>query len=155
MNGKNLIKYREDNGISQIELANELGVARSTLSRWEQNKTVPRGEDYDHLRKIIGDEYITDEDLTEDKTAIEAIEVVSDRVDNILFQVTQIESNQRSFENEDNKSKLKHRRIRTVAIIVTCIIILAIVIGTWFYLMNYGFGGDIVEGSVGIEDVDD
>ena len=64
MNGKNIIKYREDNGISQIELANELGVARSTLSRWEQNKTVPRGEDYDHLRKIIGDEYITDEDLT-------------------------------------------------------------------------------------------
>lgn len=147
MNGKNIKKYRDDNGISQIELAKQLGVARSTLARWEKNKTFPRDDDYDHLKDIIGDEYLTDVDLTVKKDAIEAIGDVSDRVDNILYQVSQIEYNQRSFEEENNRSKLKHRRIRTAVVIITCIIILAIFLYTWFVLVNHGIKDKVIEGS--------
>lgn len=53
MNGKNIAKYREDNGISQVEMAERLGIAPSTLSRWEHNKTAPKGEDYDRLKEMI------------------------------------------------------------------------------------------------------
>jgi len=144
MNGKNIAKYREDNGISQFELAKKLNIAKSTLSRWENNKTVPMGGDYDRLISIIGEKYNTDQDLTEKKTAVEVIGEVSDRVDNILYQVSEIESNQRFIDVE--KSELRHRRIRTTVVIITCITVLALAIGTWFYIMNYGFKGEVVEG---------
>ncbi|MDQ0576467.1 helix-turn-helix transcriptional regulator [Agromyces albus] len=35
---------RESAGVSQIRLANELGVARNTISRWETGDRRPRGE---------------------------------------------------------------------------------------------------------------
>lgn len=151
MNGKNIIQYREDNGISQIELAEKLGVARSTLSRWEKNKTTPHGDDYSKLKTLIGDEYLSDEDLSERKTTIDAIGEVSDRVDNILYQVSQIKSNQRSFEEVNNKSILRHRRIRTAVIIVTCIIILIGFIFGWILIMNYGIRNEVIEGTARIE----
>ena len=59
MNGKNIAKYREDNGISQVEMAERLGIAPSTLSRWELNKTAPKGEDFDRLKELVGEEYLT------------------------------------------------------------------------------------------------
>lgn len=153
MNGKNIIKYREDNGISQIELADKLGVARSTLSRWEKNKTTPHGDDYAKLKDLLGDAYLSDEDLSERKTTNDSIEEMSDRVDNILYQVTQIESNQRSFEEANNKSMLKHRRIRTAVIIITCIIILIGFIFGWVLIMNYGIRNEVIEGSAKIESI--
>ena len=147
MNGKNIKKYRDDNGISQIELAKKLGIARSTLARWEKNITSPRDDDYDRLREIMGDEYMNDIQTPIRNDAIEAIEDVSDRVDNILYQVTQIESNQRSFETENNKSMLKHRRIRTIAVISVCVIIIIICLYTWFFVLNHGIRDKGIEGS--------
>ena len=144
MNGKNIAKYREDNGISQVEMAERLGIAPSTLSRWELNKTAPKGEDYDHLKEMIGEEYLTDEDLSETKKTIQAISEVSDRVDSILYQVTKIEENQRSIEI-DNVER-EHIKIRTRVIILTCIFIMALAFCTWYYWINNGFSGKTVEG---------
>ncbi len=147
MNGKNIAKYREDNGISQVEMAERLGIAPSTLSRWELNKTAPKGEDYDHLREMIGEEYLTDDDLSETKKTIQTICEVSDRVDSILYQVTKIESNQKQFEIEDNKSASKHRMIRTIAVVGTCIFIIIVFLYTWFHILNHGIRDEVIEGS--------
>ena len=144
MNGKNIAKYREDNGISQVEMAERLGIAPSTLSRWELNKTAPKGEDYDRLKEMIGEEYLTDEDLSETKKTIQTISEVSDRVDSILYQVTKIEKNQRSIEI-DNVER-EHIKIRTRVIILTCIFIMALAFCTWYYWINNGFSGKTVEG---------
>ncbi len=144
MNGKNIAKYREDNGISQVEMAERLGIAPSTLSRWELNKTAPKGEDYDRLKELVGEEYLTDEDLSETKKTIQAISEVSDRVDSILYQVTKIEENQRSIEI-DNVER-EHIKIRTRVIILTCIFIMALAFCTWYYWINNGFSGKTVEG---------
>ena len=144
MNGKNIAKYREDNGISQVEMAERLGIAPSTLSRWELNKTAPKGEDYDRLKELVGEEYLTDEDLSETKKTIQTISEVSDRVDSILYQVTKIEKNQRSIEI-DNVER-EHIKIRTRVIILTCIFIMALAFCTWYYWINNGFSGKTVEG---------
>ena len=48
---------------------------------------------------------------------------------------------------ENNKEILRYKKIQTIVIIVTCIIILGILIGTWIYWRNYGFGGDALKGS--------
>lgn len=42
----------------------------------------------------------------------------------------------------------QHKRIRTTTIIITCILILLIVIGTLIYYINYGYKEDILEGSI-------
>ena len=144
MNGKNIAKYREDNGISQVEMAERLGIAPSTLSRWELNKTAPKGEDFDRLKELIGEEYLTDEDLSETKKTIQAISEVSDRVNSILYQVTKIEENQRSIEIDNvERERIK---IRTRVIILTCIFIMALAFCTWYYWINNGFSGKTVEG---------
>jgi len=48
---------------------------------------------------------------------------------------------------DSRESELRHRRIRTVIIVVTCLIVLTLVICTWIYWMNYGFVGKDKEGS--------
>ena len=147
MNGKNIIKFRNDNGISQIELADKLGVARSTLSRWEKNKTTPHGDDYARLKDLMGEEYLTDKDLSESETTIDAINEMSDRVNNILYHVSQIEHNQRSIDEVNNRLILKHRKIRTTAIVITCIIIIIGFIIGWFLIMNFGIRNEVIEGT--------
>jgi len=150
MNGKNIIKFRNDNGISQIELADKLGVARSTLSRWEKNKTIPHGDDYARLKDLMGEEYLTDKDLTESETTIDVINEMSDRVNNILYHVSQIEHNQRSMDEVNTRLILKHRKIRTTAIVITCIIIIIGFIIGWFLIMNYGIRNEVIEGTARI-----
>ena len=77
---------------------------------------------------------------------------MSNRVNDILYEVTKIESKQDSFEKQKMKSDLFHKRLRTVVVIVTCIIILLIVVITWLWLVNFGFGGKYVEGSARLYD---
>lgn len=38
----NLIRLRDQNGWSQEQLAEKLGVARSTVAKWESGKGVPK-----------------------------------------------------------------------------------------------------------------
>ena len=52
---------------------------------------------------------------------------------------------------DNRKVDLFHKRIRTVVVVVTCIIILALVIWTWVYWRSHGFKDEIIEGS---EDMD-
>ncbi len=147
MNGKNIARYREDNGVSQIELADRLNISKSTLWRWENNKTTPKGEELERLRSIIGDEYISNEDYSHQNSTSQTLNEMSDRVDNILFEISKIESKQRSFDDDNNRLIAEHRLIRTVAIVMACMVIIVLAFLTWLIWMNSGFHGEVVEGS--------
>ena len=150
--GEKLSLLRKQNGLSQEELAERIGVSKSTLSRWENGKSEPRGDEFKRLRDTIGPEYLSDELITDKFSTKDTIGEMSNRVNDILYEVSKIESKQDSFEKQKLKSDLFHKRLRTVVVIVTCVIILLIVVITWLWLVNYGFGGDYVEGSARLYD---
>jgi len=146
MNGKSIVKYRNDNCISQKELAERIGIAKSTLSRWENGKSEPREDEYKRLLEVIGEEFLSEGSEAYKKSTNDAIGEMSDRVNDILYVVSKIESKQLSFETQKLKADLFHRRLRTTVVIITCILVLLLAVGTWLWFMNHGFGGGIIEG---------
>lgn len=49
-----LIKYREDNHLTQEAMAEKLGCKRATLSKWEIGATIPRPNMLKLISEIIG-----------------------------------------------------------------------------------------------------
>lgn len=65
-----LYKFRKDKGLSQEDLANELGVTRQTISKWETGESTP---DFDKIIPLCNFYGITsDELLTGSKNIVEA-----------------------------------------------------------------------------------
>ncbi|WP_337799633.1 helix-turn-helix transcriptional regulator [Phascolarctobacterium succinatutens] len=50
----NIKKAREKVGLTQQELANELGVVQSTVAMWETQNSLPRADKLPMLAKILG-----------------------------------------------------------------------------------------------------
>lgn len=47
-----------------------------------------------------------------------------------------------------SKTELRHKRVRTIVIIATCLIVLIIIVGTWLYIWNHGLTDkEYIEGS--------
>lgn len=152
MNGKNIVKYRTDNCMSQSELAEKIGVSKSTLSRWENGKSEPRDEEYKRLFEVVGEEYLSGDTNTDKKSAKDELSEMSDRLNDLLYSVSKIESNQARLESQRLKADLFHKRLRTAVIILSCLLVLLLIIWTWFWYMNHGFGGPIIEGPVRFEE---
>lgn len=47
-------KLREDKGLSQIQLADKIGVGQSTVSTWETGDSLPRADKLPQLAAILG-----------------------------------------------------------------------------------------------------
>ncbi len=52
--GKNLVKLRKEKGMSQSELAEELGVSRQAVSRWEGGTSLPSIENLKCISTLYG-----------------------------------------------------------------------------------------------------
>ena len=50
----NIKEAREKAGLTQQDLANELGVGKSTVATWETQKSLPRTDKLPALAKILG-----------------------------------------------------------------------------------------------------
>jgi len=50
--GKRLKTIREDNGLTQEELAKKMGVSQRTVSSWECDRNIPDMNTYKHLSEI-------------------------------------------------------------------------------------------------------
>lgn len=50
----NIKKAREKVGLTQQELANELGVVQSTVAMWETQNSLPRADKLPALAKVLG-----------------------------------------------------------------------------------------------------
>lgn len=51
---ENLKNCRESSGLSQVEVAERLGITRQTLSRWEAGQTVPDARTLSALARLYG-----------------------------------------------------------------------------------------------------
>ena len=63
--GKNIMDLRKKNGLSQEELAEKVGVARQTISKWELGETAPDLKQSKELSKIfnVSLDELTDNDI--------------------------------------------------------------------------------------------
>lgn len=53
MNGQQIRKCRENQGKSQTEFAEWLGVSANTISNWENDRSKPAGEHYEALKALM------------------------------------------------------------------------------------------------------
>lgn len=51
--GENILKLRKQNGFSQEQLGDKVGVTRQTISNWELNETTPNPEQLKLLSKVL------------------------------------------------------------------------------------------------------
>ena len=51
--GENILKLRKQNGLSQEQLGEQVGVTRQTISNWELNETTPNPEQLKLLSKAL------------------------------------------------------------------------------------------------------
>jgi len=51
--GKNICNFRKKNGISQEQLAEQIGVSRQTISNWELGETSPNSEQLISISRIL------------------------------------------------------------------------------------------------------
>ena len=51
--GENILKLRKQNGLSQGQLGEQIGVTRQTISNWELNETTPNPEQLKALSKVL------------------------------------------------------------------------------------------------------
>ena len=66
MIGKKLIQFRKNSGLSQEELAEDVGVTRQTISNWELNETAPDLKQAQKLSEIFNislDELVGNDDV--------------------------------------------------------------------------------------------
>lgn len=52
--GENLFRYRSQCNLSQGDLANELGVSRQSVSKWENNTSTPELDKLINMAKVFG-----------------------------------------------------------------------------------------------------
>ena len=60
--GDRIAKYRRNQGLSQEELAEKLGISRQSVSKWERNESLPEADKIPLLAQVFS--ITTDELLT-------------------------------------------------------------------------------------------
>jgi len=144
-------------GISEEELLREDDTIEVIT---DDNSTVVLGRISDSVDNLVtGQELMNEAILTNHNDYIKKQdEVISelrcsnaDLIAKLEGQASEIESYKK--ELELRKEDLHHKKIRTMSIIVTCLILVVLAFGTWLYIMNNGFRGEIHEGGGSIETV--
>ena len=65
--GEQIRRARENNNLSQEELAEQLGVSRQAVSKWENDTSVPQGINRELLSQLLELELVTPANRTEEK----------------------------------------------------------------------------------------
>ncbi len=81
MLGNRLLAYRRREGMSQQQLADKLGVARSTVARWEKENNAPSVPEIKKISDLLGlseQELLSEEDRVEDDTVSDLEETIND-----------------------------------------------------------------------------
>lgn len=173
LSGVRIKWFRDKNNFSQRDLADLLGVSVRSVARWEQNKCKPYPDEMKGITKITGiteAELLSDDD-TECEPRRTVVDKISDEVDNLVSGQEMINESlntnhkdlikELQTRNEQlatiidsykvaldtSRQDLHQKRIRTIAIVITCILILVLIFGTWLYWRNHGFDGKVIEGT--------
>ena len=74
--GENILKLRKQNGLSQEQLGEQVGVTRQTISNWELNETTPNPEQLKLLSKALN---VSIDELLDNDVKNVVIEKVSNK----------------------------------------------------------------------------
>ena len=160
MLGDKIATYRRNEGISQQQLADKLGVSRQTIVRWEKDINIPSEFELRKLSELLG---VTTEALLSQKEAVDNSstlpgieEVVNDISYNVLEQkniLSEMSANLVSSEDiqllkdtfelnqqqlEIQKAILRQKKIRNVILAVFLIIVIGLIGGFLWYLLSNG-----------------
>lgn len=100
-----LVKLRKENLLSQEELAEKLGVARQTISKWELGQTTPDMDKLTQIAKLFN--ISVDELLNESEEPIKAEEPI-----------------------KNNETSIEKKNLRPVIIISILVVLLLVIIGS-------------------------
>ncbi len=110
MLGENIKKLRKEKGLSQEELASRLNVVRQTVSKWEQNISVPDSEMLISIAEIfevsVG---VLLGETTETKDTKSELEEISQKLENLNALLA------------ENRSRTRRTLIRILAIILVAV----------------------------------
>jgi len=53
--GECIRKWRLERGLFQVDLAKRIGVSEMTIVNWEKGRTKPIKQNFERLKKILGD----------------------------------------------------------------------------------------------------
>ena len=128
-----LIVLRDRAGLSQMELAERLGVSRQAVSRWESGDTTPTMDKLKSLAKIYG---------------VSLDWLCSDAADRELPEAAKPEADRPPDEAPAGKEGEKKQKIRAIAIALAIVVIAFICV--WFAARNMSNEAD----SIQIEDME-
>ncbi len=110
MNTEKLKHLRKLRGISQERLAEEVGVSRQTVCRWENGRAVPRAEDVENICHALGVDYA---ELAEEAAVAETLERTSEQTP---AQTNEQASIQQFLQKQAEEKKKKRRRNALIAL---------------------------------------
>ena len=100
-------------------------------------------------QEIINERLVNNRDEYIDKQS-ELINSLQDQNKQLLSKLEEqsrlIESYKKAVDT--SRIEIRHKRIRTAVLIITCLIVLALIFGTWLYVRNHGLlSNEYIEGS--------
>lgn len=119
-----LTRLRIQAGLSQIELGEELGISRQTISKWEAGTTTPSYENLARLGQLY---HVSVDSLLDDESKIQRMEEHK-------------EKEQSGAIAEQPRKKVKTRTIFAVA----CAIILLVLMHVTMYVMFFKTEDDLI-----------
>lgn len=119
-----LARLRIQAGLSQIELGEELGISRQTISKWEAGTTTPSYENLARLGQLY---HVSVDSLLDDESKIQRMEEHK-------------EKEQSGAIAEQPRKKVKTRTIFAVA----CAIILLVLMHVTMYVMFFKTEDDLI-----------
>lgn len=122
-----LIHLRKQKGLSQLKLAEELGVSRQAISKWEVGTAVPSTENLRSLSKLYG---VSLDYLVEDKNIESSVE--NDIAEN--------EPSSDTISNED-KSEITQDRMRSISGKSVYVKTVSIAVCIWLFVLIVGILG--------------
>lgn len=113
MNEK-LVRLRIQAGLSQVELAEELGISRQTVSKWESGATTPSPENLTRLGRLY---HVTVGSLLDEENKIQRVE----------------EHEEKEHGRADKKESLRSKHVRRVILLLCCVAVILICAITMFH----------------------
>ena len=150
-NGDELTRLATLMGVTEDELLSDEDEL-SVLSNNKQNVLDKISDSVDNL--VTGQEAINESLTNNDVYFKKQNELIKELQDQNKLLLSKLEEQSDLIETykkalDLSKIEIRHKRIRTIIVAITCLIILALVLGTWCWVRNVGLGNhEFIKGSV-------
>ena len=150
-NGDELTRLATLMGVTEDELLSDEDEL-SVLSNNKQNVLDKISDSVDNL--VTGQEAINESLTNNDVNFKKQNELIKELQDQNKLLLSKLEEQSDLIETykkalDLSKIEIRHKKIRTIIVAITCLIILALVLGTWCWVRNVGLGNhEFIEGSI-------